>query len=284
MIAKPFLRWAGGKTQLLNILRNNYPSEPIKYAEPFVGGGAVLFDILQRHNFKEIFISDINSKLIYTYQVIRDSVGILIENLEFLEQKFKNAPDRKEFYLVQRQIFNETDESIYLAALMIFLNKTCFNGIYRVNRKGYFNVPFANPANPRILDADNLLRVSKLLQPVQIVCGDYFSAGDFIDSNTFAYFDPPYRPLTPTANFTAYSNVDFSDKDQIKLAGFVREMSERGARVMVSNSDPHNVDEDDDFFDNLYQGFQIERVSARRSVNRNGAKRGMISELLIKNF
>ena len=167
---------------------------------------------------------------------------------------------------------------------MIFLNKTCFNGLYRVNRKGCFNVPFANPANPRIFDTGNLLRISELLQPVQIVCGDYFEAGDFIDSDTFAYFDPPYRPLTASASFTAYSDGGFSDGDQIKLAAFVREMDERGARVMVSNSDPHNVDENDDFFDDLYKGFHIERISARRSINRDGIKRGAVSELLIRNF
>lgn len=284
MVVKPFLKWAGGKTQLLNILRNNYPSGKTKYAEPFVGGGAVLFDILQRQQFQEIYISDKNQKLIYTYQVIRDSVRPLISILELLEDKFKTAPDRKKFYLEQRQIFNETNEGIHLAALMIFLNKTCFNGLYRVNRKGCFNVPFANPANPRILDADNLLRISELLQPVQVVCGNYFEADDFIDSDTFAYFDPPYRPLTASASFTAYSDGGFSDRDQIKLAAFVREMSERGARVMVSNSDPHNVDENDDFFDDLYKGFHIERISARRSINRDGIKRGAVSELLIRNF
>lgn len=284
MVVKPFLKWAGGKTQLLNILRNNYPSGKTKYAEPFVGGGAVLFDILQRQQFQEIYISDKNQKLIYTYQVIRDSVRPLISILELLEDKFKTAPDRKKFYLEQRQIFNETNEGIHLAALMIFLNKTCFNGLYRVNRKGCFNVPFANPANPRIFDTGNLLRISELLQPVQIVCGDYFEAGDFIDSDTFAYFDPPYRPLTASASFTAYSDGGFSDGDQIKLAAFVREMDERGARVMVSNSDPHNVDENDDFFDDLYKGFHIERISARRSINRDGIKRGAVSELLIRNF
>lgn len=203
--------------------------------------------------------------------------------LECIQGRYRGAADKKEFYMEQRMIFNETKEGLLLAALMIFLNKTCFNGLYRVNSKGNFNVPYANPADPQIFSAENLKHISELLQPVQIVCGGYEQSRDFIDSDTFAYFDPPYRPLTPTANFTAYSRCGFSDQDQIQLAGFVREMGERGARVMVSNSDPHNIDENDNFFDELYKGFSVERVPARRSINRDGTKRGIITELLITN-
>ena len=284
MSVKPFLKWAGGKTQLLNILRDNYPSDKTKYAEPFVGGGAVLFDVLQNCNIKEAYISDSNQKLIHTYKVIRDSVQSLIMVLECIQGKYRGAADKKEFYMEHRKIFNETKENLLSAALMIFLNKTCFNGLYRVNRKGDFNVPFANPANPQIFSRENLMRISELLQPVQIVCGSYSEARQFIDSDTFVYFDPPYRPLTKTAGFTSYSSDGFDDEEQIRLAAFVREMSGKGASVMVSNSDPHNVDETDNFFDELYQDFDIQRVSARRSINRDGAKRGKVTDLLIKNF
>jgi len=284
MYAKPFLKWAGGKTQLLNIIRNNYPQDKTKYAEPFVGGGAVLFDVLQNCKMKEVYISDSNPKLVYAYQAIRDSVQLLISILDEIQRQFEEATDKKQFYLEQRQAFNETSSGIRMAALMIFLNKTCFNGLYRVNKKGEFNVPFANPANPQIYNVENLLRISELLQPVQIVCGDFSEAGRFIDFDTFVYIDPPYRPLSHTSNFTSYSNQGFSDKEQIRLASFVRRMSQTGAKIIVSNSDPHNINQSDNFFDDLYDGFNISRVYARRNINRDGSKRKEISELLIKNF
>ena len=174
--------------------------------------------------------------------------------------------------------------NIEKAALMIFLNKTCFNGLFRVNKKGLFNVPMGAYKNPLICDEENLRAVSKKLKSVTIVCGDYKESARFIDENTFVYFDPPYRPLTETAGFTSYSENPFEDAEQIELANFVTEMSDRGAKVLVSNSDPKNANEEDDFFDDIYSSHTIRRIEATRMINSNADARGKIRELLISNF
>ena len=197
---------------------------------------------------------------------------------------------RKSYYLAKRERFNHLkvngDESINIekAALMIFLNKTCFNGLFRVNKKGLFNVPMGAYKNPMICDEENLRAVSEKLQSVKIVCGDYKESADFIDANTFVYFDPPYRPITDTASFTAYTENLFSDEEQIELARFVDDMHRKGARVVISNSDPKNSNTDDDFFDNIYSSHKIKRVEATRMINCNSEARGKIKELLISNF
>ena len=167
---------------------------------------------------------------------------------------------------------------------MIFLNKTCFNRLYRVNKKGLFNVPMGSYKNPMICDEDNLRRVSCKLQNVTIVCGDYRKSRDFIDENTFVYFDPPYRPITDTASFTAYTENLFNDEEQIELARFVDEMHTKGAKIVVSNSDPKNSNTEDDFFDNIYKAHKIKRVEATRMINCNSEARGRIRELLISNY
>ena len=291
---KPFLKWAGGKGQLLKEIEKYYPfhtdSKIIKYAEPFVGGGAVLFDILNKYELQEVYISDINAELINTYTIIRDNVGALLNILRQFEDDYLllNSDDRKEAYLMKRMRFNELkskeDSSVELAALMIFLNKTCFNGLYRVNRKGEYNVPMGAYKNPLICNEKNLKAVSNKLQNVKIVCGDYKESADFIDDKTFVYFDPPYRPLTATANFTSYTENLFDDKKQLELANFVQQIDNKGAKVVISNSDPKNTNENDDFFDNAYAKQNIKRVSATRMINRNSDKRGRINELLISNF
>ncbi len=292
---KPFLKWAGGKGQLLSEIEQYYPFKNgtiTKYAEPFVGGGAVLFDILSKFNLKEIYISDINAELINTYRMIRDDIDNLIDILKKMQADFVPADTeyRKEYYSKQRDRFNDLkvngNESVNIekAALMIFLNKTCFNGLFRVNKKGFFNVPMGSYKNPLICDEENLRATSELLQNVTIVCGDYKKAADFIDENTFVYFDPPYRPLTETASFTAYTENLFSDNEQIELAKFVDEMHRKGAKVVVSNSDPKNSNAEDDFFDNIYSTHKIRRVEATRMINCNSESRGKIKELLISNF
>jgi len=291
--ARPFVKLAGGKGQLLNEIRKKYPAglgESInKYAEPFLGGGAVLFDILNRFNLKEVYISDINKELVHTYITIRDSVDELVESLFLLENIYLPASteERKVIYNEARDKFNSLKKNntnvITLATLFIFLNKTCFNGLYRVNAKGGFNVPHGTYINPRICDEDNLRTVSKKLRAVNIVCSDYKSAATFIDSNTFAYFDPPYRPLSLTANFTSYTKSGFCDNAQAELAEFINSMSAKGAYILASNSDPKNVDEHDDFFDMLYAAHEILRIQANRAINSNGAKRGKVNELLIAN-
>ena len=291
--AKPFVKWAGGKGQLLSEIRKVYPNEMgkliTKYAEPFVGGGAVLFDVLNRFVLHEVFICDKNKDLIRTYKTIRDHADELIDVLSEFENEYQPActEKRKMLYYEKRQRFNAIKsvnaETTELAALFIFLNRTCFNGLYRVNAKGGFNVPQGGYANPCICDAANLRRVSEKLQKVSITCGDYKTSSSFMDCKTFAYFDPPYRPLTATASFTAYDQDGFNDDEQTELARFIDEISEKGVYVVASNSDPKNIDEHDTFFDEIYSRHLVLRVEASRAINSNGAKRGKVSELLITN-
>lgn len=292
---KPFLKWAGGKGQLLKEIEKYYPFEDsniTKYAEPFVGGGAVLFDVLSKYDLKEIYISDINAELINTYRIIRDDINALIEMLLHLQDDFipLNTETRKKYYMNKRERFNDLklngDENVNIekAALMIFLNKTCFNGLFRVNKKGLFNVPMGAYKNPLICDEINIRAVSEKLQKVTIVCGDYRKSAEFIDKNTFVYFDPPYRPITDTASFTAYTENLFNDEKQVELAHFVDDMHRKGAKIVVSNSDPKNSNTQDDFFDNIYSNHKIKRVEATRMINCNSEARGKIKELLISNF
>lgn len=291
---KPFLKWAGGKGQLLAEIEKYYPFESgkfKKYAEPFVGGGAVLFDILSKYELDEVYISDINRELINTYCTVRDNPDALIDRLSAMQNQFLplDTEERRAYYTNKRERFNmlkvgeEQPDNIEKAALMIFLNKTCFNGLYRVNRKGLFNVPMGAYKNPLICDQENLRAASEKLQQVTIVCRDYRDAADFIDKESFVYFDPPYRPLTETANFTSYTENVFSDEAQRELADFVELMNRKGARVLVSNSDPKNIHPEDDFFDVLYSSYHIRRVEANRMINSNREARGKIKELLISN-
>lgn len=292
--AKPFVKWAGGKGQLLPTIRKFYPAgigtTIRKYCEPMVGAGAVLFDILNTYAMDEVYICDTNVELINTYRVIQENVNPLIELLMKYEKEHLKRDDaeRKEYYYQQREQFNteiqKSDENNALlrAALFIYLNKTCFNGLYRVNRKGLYNVPMGAYKNPKICDVDNLKKTSELLQGVTILAGDYTCIEKVVDKSTFVYFDPPYRPLTKTSEFTSYNADDFSDEDQIRLADFIKSL--KTAKVMASNSDPKNVDENDEFFDNLYSKLNINRISANRAINSKSKGRGKIKELLITNY
>ncbi len=291
----PFLKWAGGKGQLLKEIEKYYPFESgsiTKYAEPFVGGGAVLFDILSKYDIEEVYISDINAELINTYKIIRDNVNELIALLSKFQAEYihLDTDKRRVYYNNKRERFNDikvngdTTENVEKAALMIFLNKTCFNGLYRVNKKGLFNVPMGSYRNPLICDETNLKAVSNKLQNVKIVCGDYSKSAEFIDEHTFVYFDPPYKPITDTAKFTSYTETLFNDKEQIELAKFVDEMNNKGAKIVVSNSDPKNSNIDDNFFDEIYSAHKIKRVEATRMINCKASARGKINELLISNF
>ena len=292
---KPFLKWAGGKSQMLPEIEKYYPFSNgtiNKYAEPFVGGGAVLFDILNKYHLKEIYISDINAELINTYHIIRDNIDSMIHILSMIQDEFipMDTDNRKAYYLKKRERFNELkvsgDKNINIekAALMIYLNKTCFNGLYRVNKNGEFNVPMGLYKKPTICDEENLRAVSEKLKNVTIVCGDYCESADFIDKDTFVYFDPPYRPLTTTSSFTAYTENNFDDKSQIDLASYVNNLHKKGAKIVVSNSDPKNVNTNDTFFDDIYASYFIRRVDAARMINSNSKSRGKIKELLISNF
>ena len=292
---KPFLKWAGGKGQLLNEIAQYYPfgdGKITKYAEPFVGGGAVLFDILDKYDLDEVYISDINAELINAYSVVQKYADDLLELLSVYQSEYipLATAERKSYYMSKRERFNELKingnaiENVEKAALMIFLNKTCFNGLYRVNKKGLFNVPIGAYKNPLICDENNIRAVSDKLKNVRIVCGDYSKSEKFIDEHTFVYFDPPYRPLTETASFTAYTENLFDDERQIELARFVEAMNKKGAKIVVSNSDPKNSSTDDNFFDELYKEHHIKRVQATRMINCNSELRGKLSELLIANY
>ncbi|PSM51963.1 hypothetical protein CRN67_05215 [Campylobacter blaseri] len=289
---KPFIKWAGGKSALLEDIRKFYPNNLgkniNKYCEPFVGGGAVLFDILSKYNIDEIYISDINNELINVYKTIKFNVLQLIDILSKIQNEYisLDTEKRKEYYYLKRDEFNDyiskkTDDITYGSALFIFLNRTCFNGLYRVNSKGLFNVPIGSYKNPKICDEYNLKNISAKLKNVNIFCAKYDKSIDFIDENTFVYFDPPYRPITETSSFTSYDKSDFGDNEQIELSKYYKKASETGAVCVLSNSDPKNADKDDNFFDDLYKDFNINRIKSKRRINSNAINRGNVSELLI---
>ena len=292
---KPFIKWVGGKGQLLSEINKLYPVELgkniNKYAEIFLGGGAVLFDILSKYKLDEVYISDKNLELINTYKSIRDNVDILIKSLKEMEEQYipLNNEDRKIYYYEKREEYNSLKinsevNNIEKAILFIFLNKTCFNGLYRVNKKGKFNVPMGAYKKPKICDEENLKNVSLTLRNVKIVYADYKESEKFIDDKTFVYIDPPYRPLNITSSFTSYTENDFNDKEQIELAEYINVLNKKGAKIVISNSDPKNNDIDDNFFDKLYKNYNINRVKATRMLNSNASLRGAINELLITNY
>ena len=292
---KPFIKWVGGKGQLLSEINKLYPVELgkniNKYAEIFVGGGAVLFDILSKYKLDEVYISDKNLELINTYKSIRDNVDILIKSLKEMEEQYipLDNENRKDYYYKKREEYNSLkinieENNIEKAVLFIFLNKTCFNGLYRVNKKGKFNVPMGAYKKPKICDEENLKNVSLTLRNVKIVYADYRKSEKFIDGKTFVYIDPPYRPLNITSSFTSYTENDFNDKEQIELAEYINVLNKKGAKIVISNSDPKNNDIDDNFFDELYKNYNINRVKATRMLNSNANLRGAINELLITNY
>lgn len=293
MILKPFVKWVGGKGQLIDKLEKMIPTDSekalTKYCEPMVGGGALLFNILSKYNFDEFYISDINFELINTYNVIKSNVAKLINKLQDMQMTYLLMDDksRKFYYYSVRDKFNNMtlscDTEVEKAACFIFLNKTCFNGIYRVNRKGQFNVPMGAYKNPAICDEINLLNINKALQKVTIICGDYSLSKSFIDSRTFVYIDPPYRPISDTSSFTSYNIDTFDDNEQVRLSKFIDDINGTGAKIVLSNSDPKNANPDDTFFDDLYKSYNIKRVEASRMVNSKADNRGRIKELLITN-
>ena len=293
---KPFVKWAGGKASLIPQLKNFYPfglenNIINKYVEPFVGGGAVLINILQNYNVKEAYAFDINKDLINCYNVIKENVEDLIKELEIKEKVFlelENEDRQVYFYNIRKEYnsykINEDELNIKRAGEFIFLNRTCFNGLYRVNKNGEFNVPCGKYKNPCICDANNLIRLSLLIKNVNFQCGDYSNSEKYIDNNTFVYFDPPYRPLSITSGFTSYTKEDFSDENQKELAEFFKKLDKKEAKLMLSNSNPKNKNKNDNFFEEIYNGFNINEISAKRMINSNPNGRGEISELLITNY
>lgn len=293
MIAKPFLKWAGGKTQLISQIKAQLPDNIYQgkfiYVEPFVGSGAVLFWMLNEFpNIERAIINDINSDLINCYLTIKNDVIKLVEILKIWEVEYysfeENQEAKKEYYYEKRFLFNSRQsDQITQSALFIFLNRTCFNGLYRVNRKNEFNVPMGSYKKPQICNEQNLLLVSDVLQRVEILNGDFSQTIDYAEGNTFFYFDPPYKPLSETSSFNSYAKDEFDDDEQIRLAQFCRQLDDLNYSWILSNSDVKGKDPKNNFFDDLYEHFNILRVNARRSINANPNKRGQLTELLITN-
>ena len=302
LVAKPFLKWAGGKSQLLSQFQSYYPMELVhgeirRYVEPFVGGGAVFLDVVQQFRIETAVLIDINPELILAYRVVQQQPSALVDLLHQYHDHYYSLQEneRKGFFYEMRNEYNAQKATVDLgcfstawvsrAAHMLLLNKTCFNGLYRVNSRGEFNVPFGRYKKPAILDEPNILRVSELLQMADIVLGDFRLSERFVDDRTFVYFDPPYRPISTTSSFTSYSKDRFDDGDQRALGRFFAHLDANcDARLMLSNSDPTNVDPQDRFFDDLYSSFHIRRVYASRMINSRGDRRGKISEVLVTNY
>ncbi|MCE5213512.1 MAG: Dam family site-specific DNA-(adenine-N6)-methyltransferase [Methanobacterium sp.] len=302
MNAKPFVKWVGGKGQLLLELEKRLPPDILenkiipRYIEPFVGGGAVFFFLKTKYKLKESYLFDNNQDLIIAYEVIKNNHHKLIKELREIENDHlkRSEEKRKENFYIIRDTYNQQLNNfnfnkydyqwIERAAYFIFLNKTCYNGLYRQNSKGEFNVPFGRYKNPKICDENNLLQVHNALIDTKLFCGDFTESGSYINNHSLVYMDPPYRPLNGTSYFTKYSKDGFDDEDQNKLANFFKEMDMKGANLILSNSDPKNQDEQDQFFDNLYADFNLERVPAKRNINRDAKKRGFINELIVRNY
>lgn len=301
--AKPFLKWAGGKGQLLNQIQDYLPPELAdgkitRYIEPFLGGGAVFFFISQNYTVKEYYLYDDNEDIVLLYKVIQKDVTKLIDRLKKLQNLYNSflykSNERKEMYYELRKNFNAQKVNfnyvkydvtwVDRASKIIFLNKTCFNGLYRVNLSGEFNVPHGDYKNANICDEDNLKEVHRVLQKAIIEKADFENCESYVNKETFVYFDPPYRPISKTSSFKSYSKNDFNDDEQERLARFFFKLNKMGAKLMLSNSDPKNFDPNDDFFEEHFFDFNLNRLNATRMINSNANKRGGISELLITNY
>ena len=292
-VAKPFLKWAGGKGQLLDTFDKMFPQELIEgkiktYIEPFVGGGAVLFHILQNYKIEKAQINDINKELINCYRCIKADVEEVIKPLSILEKEYLSSENRNKYFYNVRERYNQIHLNGHYdyekCADFIFLNHTCFNGLYRVNKEGKFNVPHGKYKKPLICDKENLRLCSQLLQKVEINFGSYEQVLEKADANTFLYFDPPYRPLLENNSFVSYDKAGFDDIDQIKLSQNYRNLNKQNCLLMLSNSDPKNINEKDNCFDDLYKSFNIERVYAKRMINCQANKRGNITEIVVTNY
>lgn len=290
--AKPFVKWAGGKTQLLSDIESLFPTDfrdrNITYVEPFVGGGSVLFWLLQHYpNIQHAVINDVNARLINVYRVIKAKPQKLISALRVLENEYlpMNHAERTVYFMEKRRRFNDDElTNVEQAAIFIFLNRTCFNGLYRENSKGKFNVPHGKYVHPKICDEQTIMADSDLLQRVDILCGDFDATKRYASEDTLFYLDPPYKPLSSTSSFNTYVKEPFDDAEQVRLRNFCNEVSGRGSLFVLSNSDVKGYDPKDNFFDNLYAAYNIQRVFATRMINSNAEKRGKLTELMISNI
>ena len=269
-----FLKWAGGKSQLIEQFENLFPPDFRNYYEPFIGSGAVFFYLKSKLKLNKVILSDSNEELINCFVVVRDKPSELIEVL--LSHRKRHS---KEYYYEVRRLESTRLDSVSRAARMIYLNKTCFNGLYRVNSKGQFNVPYGDYNNPSIFDRNTLIQASQMLQDVDLRVMTFDKVLDFAGKDDFVYFDPPYIPLSKTSSFTRYSKSEFSIKEQNQLSEVFRALDSRGCFVMLSNSD-HSLTRE------LYRGYDknIVIVRAKRKINSVGSKRGQINEIVVTNY
>jgi len=273
---KPFVKWAGGKRQLITSLEGHLPKKFGTYFEPFLGGGALLFHLLNQSPNLKCNISDLNSDLILAYITIRDKVEQLVESLERHSGKY--SADKIEYYYSVRE--SAPKNQIEKVSRLLFLNKTCFNGLYRVNSKGQFNVPLGRYTNPSIVNKENLISVSKILQSknIAIRCQDFEAILDEAKKDDFVYFDPPYQPVSKTANFTSYTKCEFTYDDLKRLANVCQKLDKKDCKVLLSNSNTKEVRK-------LFSSkWKVVEVSANRAINSNSKKRTGHTELLIKNY
>ena len=274
---KPFVKWAGGKRQLLTELEKNFPKKFGTYFEPFLGGGAVLFDLLAKKPNLKCSVSDLNSDLVLAYVTIRDKLGRLIESLENHSKNY-HKDSTGYYYEIRKQ---EPKSQIEKVSRLLFLNKTCFNGLYRVNSKGKFNVPLGRYTNPNIVNRENLTTVSKFLQSdkIKISCRDFESILNDAKKGDFVYFDPPYQPVSDTANFTSYTHRDFTEDDLQRLADLANQLNSKGSHVLLSNSNTKIVKK---IFSS--KKWKVKEIAVNRAINSNSQKRTGHKEVLIKNY
>ncbi|QUC64858.1 DNA adenine methylase [Nitrosopumilus sp. K4] len=274
---KPFVKWAGGKRQLIPILEQNLPGKFGTYYEPFLGGGALLFHILTEKNGQKCSISDLNSDLVLAYTTIRDKIDSLVSSLKNHERNYQK--DSNNYYYSIRETSPRSD--VEKTSRLIFLNRTCFNGLYRVNSKGKFNVPLGKYTNPNIVNEENLRSVSHILKTshVSIKCRDFEAVLDDTKKGDLVYFDPPYQPVSRTANFTSYTNKDFTIDDLERLAELCMELDSKGCNVLLSNSDSPEVAK-------MFSAkpWKVSKIQANRAINSNSKKRTGHYELLIRNY
>ena len=274
---KPFVKWAGGKRQLLAELEKSFPKQFGTYFEPFLGGGALLFDLLAKKPNLKCSVSDLNSDLVLAYVTIRDKLGRLIESLENHSKNY-HKDSTGYYYEVRKQ---EPKSQIEKVSRLLFLNKTCFNGLYRVNSKGKFNVPLGRYTNPNIVNRENLTSVSKFLQSdkIKISCRDFESILNDAKKGDFVYFDPPYQPVSDTANFTSYTHRDFTEDDLQRLADLANQLNSKGSHVLLSNSNTKIVKK---IFSS--KKWKVKEIAVNRAINSNSQKRTGHKEVLIKNY
>ena len=274
---KPFVKWVGGKRQLMQVLENNFPKQFGTYHEPFLGGGAVMFNLLSKEPKLPCNVSDFNSDLILAYVTIRDKLGKLIESLENHSKNYHK--DSLEYYYEVRK--QEPKQQIEKVSRLIFLNRTCFNGLYRVNKKGQFNVPLGRYTNPNIINKENLIAVSKTLhsEKIKISCRGFEAVLDDVKKGDLVYFDPPYQPISSTANFTSYTHRDFTEKDLERLVDLANHLNSKGCHVLLSNSNSKIVK--DLFSENHWS---ISEIAANRAINSDSKKRTGHKEIIIKNY